>query len=82
MVTNDRITKVQQQYFDFCTELIKKIPFENINPDQLMQKAFLLRDNLEKEIIQSEMNYKNNCLEEIKSEIQKLKLQQESIKNK
>ncbi len=72
-MNRNRLQQLQVQYFNFCLELIGKIPFENINADELMQRAFLLRDNLEKEIIKSEMNCKNVCLEKIELEVQKLK---------
>ncbi len=73
MMTNNRIVKLQQQYFDFCTELIKKIPPETTNTDALMMKAFVYRDELEKEIIQNEMDCKNEAIKEIEKEICQLK---------
>lgn len=73
MMTNSRILKLQQQYFDFCTELIKKIPPETVNVDALMMKAFGYRDELEKEIIQSEIECKHEALKEIEHEINQLK---------
>jgi hypothetical protein len=75
---NNSLQQLQQQYFSFCTELIRNLPFENINADKLLQKAFFLRDNLEKEILLSQMDCKNNCLKKIVSEIQKLNHEQES----
>lgn len=65
--------KLQQQYFDFCTELIKKIPPETTNTDELMMKAFGYRDELEKEIIQNEIYCKNEAIKEIEKEIDQLK---------
>ncbi len=73
MITNNRIAKLQQQYFDFCTELIKKIPPETNDTDWLMMKAFGYRDELEKEIIQSEIDCKHEALREIEKEIEQLK---------
>jgi hypothetical protein len=80
MITNNRISAVQQEYFDFCTELIKKIPYENANPDLLMMKAFSFRDALEKEIIQNEIECKNEAIREIEKEIDELKIALENRK--
>jgi hypothetical protein len=74
MTANSRIVELQQEYFDFCTELIKKIPPENANPDVLMMKAFRYRDDLEREIIQNEMACKNEAIKEIEKEIDQLKI--------
>jgi hypothetical protein len=79
MITNSRILKLQQQYFDFCTELIKKIPPESINTDALMMQAFGYRDELEKEIIQNEIDCKHEALREIENEIDQLK---QALENK
>jgi hypothetical protein len=73
MTSNNRIVELQQEYFDFCTELIKKIPHEKANPDTLMTKAFKYRDDLEKEIIQNEIACKNEAIKEIEKEIDQLK---------
>jgi hypothetical protein len=70
---NSRIIELQQQYFDFCTGIIKKIPPENANLDTLMKKAFTFRDELEKLIIQNEINYKNQAIQEVEKEINFLK---------
>jgi hypothetical protein len=72
-MTANRIVELQQEYFDFCTELIKKIPPEKANQDALMMKAFRYRDDLEKEIIQNEIACKNEAIKEIEKEIDQLK---------
>ena len=72
--TDNRIVKLQQQYFDFCTELIKKLPHDTVDTDALMMKAFGYRDELEKEIIHKEMNCKNEAIREIEREIEQLKI--------
>ena len=81
MENNNSLNQLQQQYFDFCTQLIRKIPFEQANPEVLLDKAFFLRDNLDRAITLAEMNHKNECLEKINSIIQKLEQEQESPKS-
>ncbi len=80
MKTDNRIETLQQ-YFDFCTELIKKIPPETTNTDALMVQAFGYRDELEKVIIQKEIDCKNEALREIEKEIGELKSALDSRNN-
>ena len=78
MITNNRVKELQQKYFDFCTDLIKLIPYENANPDSLMTQAFTFRDELEKEIIQNEIECKHEAIKEIEKEIHQLKIELEN----
>lgn len=71
--TNNQIKEIQQKYFDFCTNLIKKIPQELVNQDALMSQAFGFRDELERAVIQNEIDCKNNAILEIEKEIDLLK---------
>ena len=73
MISNNQIKELQQRYFDFCTGLIKKIPHEIANPDALMMEAFSFRDELEKAVIQNEIECKNEAIKEIEVEIGILK---------
>ena len=73
MTTNNQIKELQQRYFDFCTTLIKKIPPESANQDALMLQAFGLRDELEKAVIQNEIDCKNDAIKEIETQIDQLK---------
>ena len=73
LATNNQIKEIQQKYFDFCTSLIKKIPQELVNQDALMTQAFTFRDELEKAVIQSEIDCKNKGIVEIEKEIELLK---------
>ncbi|HVD99283.1 MAG TPA: hypothetical protein VNB90_13835 [Cytophagaceae bacterium] len=72
-MTDDRINKILQRYFDFCTNLIKRIPPETIDADALMMQAFGYRDELEREIIQNEISCKHKAIKEIEKEINQLK---------
>jgi hypothetical protein len=77
MTSESKIVEVQKRYFDFCISLIKKIPQEIGMGDDLMLEAFLLRDEMEKEIVQSLIELKNDKLTCIEQQINVLKTKQD-----
>jgi hypothetical protein len=70
----EAIEKTQQEYFEFCLSLLQKLPFEEVEKNGWVEKAYSIRDQLRKAII--DHRYDSTRVEIVKStenEIEKLR---------
>ncbi len=82
MVTDNRITKVQEEYFEFCLLLLQKIPDEEIQRNELSLKMYQFRDELKIEIINYMKGFKGELIKEVEAEIEKLRITQENSRRR
>jgi hypothetical protein len=73
-IIKEQISKIQEEYFEFCIELLQKIPKENI-PDleQLSKEAYRFKNELKEEILKHHKNFKDENIRDIEEEIIKLR---------
>jgi hypothetical protein len=67
-----KLNHLLEQYHLFCIALIQQIPSDMITDDELLQKAFRFRDDLEALVLQAQINYKNGCIDYFEKEIDTL----------
>lgn len=73
MTTENRIYKLQEEYFEFCLGLLQKIPTGEIHLETFSRKAYQLKNQLRDEIKANLKNFKTEAIREVEEEIEKLR---------
>jgi hypothetical protein len=73
-MTENRIYVLQEEYFEFCLALFRKIPAHNVDTEVLI-KLYQLKDQLTEEIRQFKKNCTCDTIREVQLEIEKLRNQ-------
>jgi hypothetical protein len=74
----DKLNLLLDGYHNFCMELIKRIPPENMHGDEFIQKALRYRYKMESYIMELEIKVKKAGKNYISKEIENLKKELEN----
>lgn len=72
-MTQNRIYRLQEEYFEFCLGLFRKVPQGSVNAEVLI-KLYQLKEQLKDEITQFHENCKCEAIKEVEREIEKLRM--------
>ena len=70
----EAIENIQQDYFEFCLSLLQKLPFEEVEKNGWVEKAYSIRDQLRKAIIEHLYYSRVEIVKSTEDEIEKLRI--------
>jgi hypothetical protein len=73
-IIKEQINKIQEEYFEFCMQLLQKIPKENSTDlEQLEKRIYLFKIKLREDILKHFKNFKDESIRNLEEEIIELR---------